>query len=40
MEVVFGMYALLTIPTVGAFFKDVALREQSVFETVWMVYHD
>ena len=33
-----GMYVLPTIPTVGAIFKDAALREQSVAEIIWTVY--
>ena len=35
---VFGMYVLPTIPAVGAaIFKDTALREQCVIETIWTV---
>lgn len=26
------------VPTVGAVFKDAALRKQCVFETIWMVH--
>ena len=29
------MYVLSTVPTVGAIFKDRALREQGFVETVW-----
>lgn len=32
------MYILLTIPIVGTIFKDTALREQSVAETIWTEY--
>lgn len=30
-----GMYVLPTIPTLGAIFKDAALREECVVETIW-----
>ena len=33
-----GMYILPSIPTIGAIFKDMALREHCVSETFWMVY--
>lgn len=33
-----GMYAFPTVPTVGAVFKDITLKEQCVVETLWMVY--
>lgn len=29
---------LPTVPSVGVIFKDAALREQCVVETIWMVY--
>lgn len=32
---VLGMYILPTVPTVGAIFKDSALRDQCVVETTW-----
>lgn len=35
---VLGPSTLLTIPTVGAEFKDVALREQCGTKTVWSAY--
>lgn len=35
---VLGMYALPTVPTVGAIFKDKALRGQCVVETTRAVY--
>lgn len=34
----FGMYILLTIPTVGTIFKDTALRDQSVVMTIGIVH--
>ena len=36
-KLVFGMYVLPTVPTVGAIFKQEAMREQSV-DTIWTVY--
>ena len=33
-----GMSVLLAIPTVGAIFKDAALRKQCVTDTIWKVY--
>lgn len=33
---VLGMYHQSTIPIARAIFKDVALREQCVVETIWM----
>lgn len=35
---VFGMYILLTIPTLGAVFEVIDLREQCAVETTWTVY--
>ena len=32
------MYVLPAIPTVGAIFKDAALRKQCVTDTIWKVY--
>ena len=32
-----GMYILPTVPTVGAIFKNAALRDQCAVETIWMV---
>lgn len=34
---VLGMHNLLTIPTAGTIFKDVALIKQCVVEAIWMV---
>ena len=34
---VVGMYVLPTVLTVGAIFKDTALREQCVIESIWAV---
>lgn len=35
---VLGTYTLPIVPTVGAIFNDIALREQCVVKTIWMVY--
>ena len=35
---VFRTYVLLTVPMVGAIFKDAALRKQCVTDTIWKVY--
>ena len=32
---IFGMYALPTVSTLGAGFRNVALREECVAETIW-----
>lgn len=37
-SLVFGMYILPIVPTMGADFKDSALREQCVTEIMWMEY--
>ena len=36
-SLVLEMYTLPTVPTVGAIFKDTALRKQSAAETIWVV---
>ena len=35
---VLGMHILPTVPTMGAVFKDGAMREQRVVETIWTVH--
>ena len=37
-SLVLGMYVLPTVPTVGAGFRDTALREQCAVETIWTVH--
>lgn len=36
-HLILGLYPLSTVPTVEAMFEEAALREQHVFETIWMV---
>ena len=35
---VLGMQVLPTVPIVKAIFKDVALKEPCVFETIWVIH--
>lgn len=34
-SLILGLYVLPTIPTAGAIFRDIVLREQCVAETPW-----
>lgn len=35
-HLILGLHPLSTVPTVEAMSKEAALREQHVFETIWM----